>query len=195
VLAISREHKFLLWLLWASLVKCWAEVRLGRHDRIQAMREHLEQWTREGRRSGMPHNLGMMADMYLCAGQVDEGLEMLRQAFDWLERVGERSYEVELHRLHGELSRRRGDQALARESFERAVSIANEQGASGFGLRAVVSLARQRLELGFAAEARALLERSLARVEPRPDWPDSVAAARLLARLGERGASPFAPWE
>ena len=72
---------------------------------------------------------------------------------------GEKSWDAELHRLHGELVPQlpHPDPAKAQDSFRTALAIAREQGTPGYELRAATSLARLWREQGRCAEARDLL--------------------------------------
>jgi len=181
--ALGREHRFLLWEMWARLAFSWGVSALGQPTTgIAQLRAAGERWAAAGLRAGLPHNLGMLADMHLRAGELEPGLGAVRQGLEWMERTGERSYAVELHRLHGELLRRQGDQEGARASFLQALDVAGRQGARGLGLRAACSLARQLGEQGRAHEARRLVEGALAGLQPS-SAPDFHQAIDLLAAL------------
>ncbi len=139
--ALSSEHRFLLWLLWCNLLRSWALSELGRpQEALVLMRQGLERWERMGPRSGKPHNLGMLASIHLRLGQAREGLALVEQALEVPERTGERNYSAELHRLRGELLRRLGREAEAREAFLEAIRLATEQEAQGYARRARESL-------------------------------------------------------
>ena len=81
---------------------------------------------------------------------MDEGLEIV-------ERTGERWFEAELNRHKGQLLLRQGQPEAAEELYRKALSIAEEQEAKLWELRAGVSLARLRRDQGRHAEARDLL--------------------------------------
>ena len=51
----------------------------------------------------MPIYLTQLAVAYGQVGQVDEGLYLLAEAMAVVDTTGERHYDAELHRLHGEL--------------------------------------------------------------------------------------------
>lgn len=183
-MALGHEHRFLLWKSWCGLFRTWAVSALGEPNvAIAQLRAALDRWAAAGFRAGMPHNFGMLADMHLRAGELEHGLEAIRQALEWLQRTGERSYEVELRRLRGELLRRRGDEDGAQANFLQALEVARRQGARCFGLRATISLARQLVERGRPAEARLLVERTIAGL-PSSSAPDFDEARDLLAALG-----------
>jgi tetratricopeptide (TPR) repeat protein len=184
--ALAHEHRFLLWAAWARLFDSWAESAQGQPTKgVVELRAAMDRWVAAGFRAGMPHNLGMLADMHLRAGELSRGLDAVQQGLDWVGRTGECSYEVELHRLRGELLRRQGDERGARLSFLKALDVARRQGAGGFGLRAANSLARQLSELGQAEQARLLLEHVLEELPPSTA-PDFDEARALLAMLREQ---------
>jgi predicted ATPase len=84
-------------------------------------------------------------------------LTLLDEALQIVERTGERWFAAELNRHKGQLLLRRGHIEAAAELYCRALSIAEEQEAKLWELRAAVSLARLRRDHGRPAEARDLL--------------------------------------
>jgi predicted ATPase len=100
-----------------------------------------------------------------------------------VERTGERWFAAEIHRHKGRLLLRQGDPEAAEELYSKALSIAEEQEAKLWELRAAVSLARLRCDHGRRAAARDLLA-------PVYDWftegfdtPDLKEAKSLLDEL------------
>jgi predicted negative regulator of RcsB-dependent stress response len=94
-----------------------------------------------GLRAGMPHNLGLLAEVHLRLGQPREALLAVLEGLKWVEAVGERFYEAELHRIGGQARRALGHEAEARESFQHAVRIARVQGAREYERHIVLALA------------------------------------------------------
>jgi predicted ATPase len=84
---------------------------------------------------------------------------VIGQAVDIVNQSGERWWEAELHRLHGELIRARGRQDLAdaERCFQRALEIAGTQSARSLELRAAISLARLWADQGERHKAYDLL--------------------------------------
>jgi hypothetical protein len=113
------------------------------------MQTNLGRWRNAGIRAGMPLFLGMLAEVHLRLGQFQQGLAAVTHALGWAETLGEHSYEVELHRLEGELLRKLGHEPVATLSFMHALDVARRQGSAGFGRRAQESLERQFRELGW----------------------------------------------
>jgi predicted ATPase len=107
----------------------------------------------------------------------------LDDALQIVERTGERWLEAELYRHKGQLLLRLGHSGAAEELYRKALSIAEEQEAKLWELRAAASLARLRRDQGRRAEARELLA-------PIYDWfiegfdtPDLKEAKALLEAL------------
>ncbi|HYO54065.1 protein kinase domain-containing protein [Archangium sp.] len=140
-IALSREHRFRLWVLWSSLLRSWALAWLGRPEEgLALMREGLASWDKSGLLTGKPHNLGLLADIHLRLGQAREGLAVLEEALEPESLRGEHFYEAELYRIRGELLRLLGREEEARESFTRGMHLAHEQGAYAFESRARAAL-------------------------------------------------------
>src|SRR5205807_619271 len=82
---------------------------------------------------------------------------LLDEALQIVERTGECWFAAELNRHKGQLLLRQGHSEAGEELYRKALSIAVEQEAKLWELRAAVSLARFRLDQGRHAEARDLL--------------------------------------
>src|SRR5882762_2073661 len=105
----------------------------------------------------MPHNIALLAAGCDIAGQNEEAVTLLDEAFQIVARTGERQFAAELNRRKGRLLLRQGHTEAAEELYRKALSVAEEQGAKLWELRASVSLARLRRDQGRHAEARDLL--------------------------------------
>ena len=105
----------------------------------------------------VPYYLALLAGAFEIAGQIEKAATLLDEALQIVKRTGERWYFAELKRHKGELLLRQGHSDGAEELYRRALSIAEEQGAKLWELRAAVSLARLRRDQGRRAEARDLL--------------------------------------
>jgi len=109
--------------------------------------------------SSMPIYLTHLAMAYGQVGQVDEGLYLLAEAMAVVDTTGERHYDAELHRLHGELLLQQPvpDASAAEACFQWSLDVARRQQAKSWELRAATSLARLWQQQGKRAEARELL--------------------------------------
>ena len=101
--------------------------------------------------------LTLLAEAYGKAGQADHGLSVMAEALALAEKTGERFYEVESHRIKGELLRMQDDETEAEVSFQKAIEVACRQEAKSWELRAAMSLSRLWQKQGKKEEARQLL--------------------------------------
>ena len=93
----------------------------------------------------------------MISGQIEEAMSELNDALQIVERTGERWLAAELYRYKGQLLLRQRHSEAAEELYCRALSVAEEQGAKLWELRAAMSLARLRRDQGRHAKARDLL--------------------------------------
>ena len=131
----------------------------------------------------MPYHIGLLARACEIAGQIEEALTLLDDALRIVERTGERWLEAELNRHKGQLLLRQGHPEAAEELYRKALSIAEEQDAKLWELRAAVSLARLRRDQGRRAEARDLLAPIYGWFTEGFDTPDLKEAKALLDEL------------
>lgn len=125
-----------------------------------------------------------LASAHLALGHIDEARTVLDEGFDAAARNGERWAESELHRLRGELLRRQGSAPEEAEACMRqAITIAREQQAKSFELRATMALASLVQQGDRKAEGKAWLAAAIG------DWPmgmdttDLRDARTLLAKF------------
>lgn len=84
-----------------------------------------------------------LVEAHLIAGQAEDGLKALAEAFDHVNETGERFWEAELYRLNGELLLLPGgSEAEAEARFNQALGVAGSQGAKSLEMRSTISLAR-----------------------------------------------------
>ena len=110
-------------------------------------------------------------------------MTQLDDALRIVERTDERWFEAELCRHKGQLLLRQGHNEAAEELSRKALSIAQEQEAKLWELRAAVSLARLQRDQGRTAEARDLLGAVYAWFTEGFDTPDLKQAKALLNEL------------
>jgi predicted ATPase len=103
------------------------------------------------------HYLSLIADIHCKAGEPDEGLTVLDEAFRICGRTGETFFKPELLRIQGELLLRKGAPAEAESCFLGAIELAQAQQAKFLELRATSSLCRLWREQGRSRDARPLL--------------------------------------
>jgi predicted ATPase len=130
--------------------------------------------------------LSALASVHARWGRFDQAESCLARALRHIAETKEKWLEADIHRTAGELalaaSDRNGKQAEAH--FQRALSIAREQGAKSLELRAATSLARLWCRQRRDDRARDLLAPVYAWFTEGFDSPDLQAAKALLAELG-----------
>jgi adenylate cyclase len=141
-----------------------------------------------GTRGSLPHLLTLWAEVRLNYGEVEKSEEMLNRALARIEDRDERFCLVETYRLQGELLRRKEMTEDAETCFERAVSLAQEQAAKLWELRAVTELARMGMAQGKVKDARVRLSEICAWFTEGFDASDLQTARSLLERLSSRAS-------
>jgi predicted ATPase len=131
----------------------------------------------------VPHFTALLAAACEVAGRVDEASTLFDDAVQIAEKTGEHWLDAELNRHKGQLLLRQGHSEAAEELYRKALSIAQEQGAKLWELRAAASLARLRHDQGREAEARDLLAPVYAWFTEGFDTPDLKDAKALLDEL------------
>jgi predicted ATPase len=162
----------------------WAQTEAGRvEEGIAQMLQGLAGWQAMGARMHLTHYLGMLAEGYVIAGQVEQALSALAKALAFAEETDERYYEAELHRFKGELLLMRGDEAEAEASLDRAVEVARQQSAKSWELRATTSLSRLWRQQGKREMARRRLAEIYGWFTEGFNTPDLQEAKALLEQL------------
>jgi class 3 adenylate cyclase/tetratricopeptide (TPR) repeat protein len=102
--------------------------------------------------------LGHSAAAHASLGQPEGGLDLLNEAIQSAERTDERFFEAELHHLRGKILLTLGREGEAEAELQRALTIAQQQQARWWGLRAATSLAKYWYNEGKYLEAYSLLQ-------------------------------------
>jgi len=136
-----------------------------------------------GQEAWMPYFITLLAAACEIAGQIQESLALVDEALQIVGRTGERWYAAELNRHKGQLLLRQGHAEAAEELYRKALSIAREQEAKLWELRAAASLARLSRDQGRRAEARHLLAPVYGWFTEGFDTPDLKDAKALLDEL------------
>jgi class 3 adenylate cyclase/tetratricopeptide (TPR) repeat protein len=170
--------------LWCLLPRGWARTQLGDITAgIQDIEESMQR--RRAFRMGAvwPWYLALVADAYGAAGRIGDGLAALDEAQDWVQRNDERLYLAEVHRIRGELLRLQNVPAEAESCFRQALTVARDQQAKSWELRAATSLARLWQHDDRRAEARDVLAPVYEWFTEGFDTADLIEAKALLDQL------------
>jgi predicted ATPase len=134
-----------------------------------------------------PYGLALFAEALARRSEHRAALEAVREGLEAQERLSQRWWEAELHRLEGVALVGLNRLQEGESAFEVALLIARQQQAKSYELRAATSLARLWRDQGKCAEARDLLA-------PVYDWftegfntADLKEAKGLLNGLSEPG--------
>jgi predicted ATPase len=141
-------------------------------------------WVSTGSEFHREEFLGWRAEACAKMGRIDEGLALLAEALDFVERTDERHHEAEIHRLRGELHLLQGDEAEAEASYRAAIDVARKQQAKSWELRATLNLCRLLQQEGRREEARQMLAEITGWFTEGFDTPDFKEAKALLDELG-----------
>ncbi len=190
MIALCTEHGFSQLGAWGTIIHGWALAAEGQaKEGIAEMRQGLAAMRATGAQTHVPYFIALLAEGYGQTGQADEGLNALAEALNLVEKTGERTWEVEIHRLKGELLlvRSANKQAEVEACFNQAIEIARKQSAKSLELRAATSLSRLWHDQGKRKEAHELLA-------PIYDWFtegfDTGDLKEARALLDELHASP-----
>jgi len=158
LLAVTTEQGFPQWRAMGTIIRGWLKIKNGDlTEGMSLLRRGSSAYRATGAEAWIPYYTALLAGACEIAGQVEEGLTLLDEALEIVERTGEHWFTAELNRHKGQLMLRQGHSEAAEELYRKALSIAEEQGAKLWELRAAASLARLRRDQGRHAEARDLL--------------------------------------
>jgi class 3 adenylate cyclase/predicted ATPase len=157
-IAHCMKYGLLSWELWARAYQAISLVRSGNPLRgISALRDTIAGFERISSKIDHRMWLSQLAAAHANLGQPEVGLGLLDEAFQTLEKTGERHIEAELHRLRGEMFLMTGKPSDAEADYLQALVIARRQQARWWELRAATNLARLWRDQGRCVEARDLL--------------------------------------
>jgi class 3 adenylate cyclase/predicted ATPase len=164
----------------------WATLALGGPivEAINELRRGLAAKRATGADIKLPYYFGLLAEAHRRMGQPSEGLTLLSEALELIERTDERWFEAELCRLRGEVLRAKEDPEGAELWFSRSLAKAQAQNAKLWELRASCSLALLWSDQGKRAEARELLAPVYSFFTEGFATPDLKEAKTLLEELG-----------
>jgi len=158
LIAVANEQGFPYWRALGTAFRGWVLVKTG--DSAQGISLLRSGWTAyraTGSEAWTPHIIALLAEACETTGQIEEALILMDEALRIVEGTGERWFAAELNRCKGQMLQRQGHPGTAEELYRKALSIAQQQGAKFWELRAAVSLAKLRLDLGHRVESRDVL--------------------------------------
>jgi len=176
LIAVCTEQGLSFFLLWGLAILGWTQVEQGQGEEgMVRIRENLTTKRAIGIEVEETYWLVLLAEACRRTGQSEEGLVVVAEALDLIDKSELRVFKAELYRLKGELTLQKfqvqgskfqinnpqsafpNPQSEAEAYFLRAIEIAQKQQAKSWELRASTSLARLWQQQGKKTEAHKLL--------------------------------------
>jgi predicted ATPase len=158
--ALADEKGALLWKAWGMMSQGCVFALTGKaSDSVHKITSGITAVRSTGGTLWMPFRLSHLTRAYAELGQFGDAWRCIDEAMTAMETTKERWCRAEVNRIAGEialLSPKR-DAAKAEGYFERALSVARQQQAKSWELRAAMSMARLWRDQGKRDEARELL--------------------------------------
>ena len=153
---LASEQQLVQLVPSGSVYRGWAMTEQGRIDEgIALIRAGLDSAATHGTRVRLPRYLTALSEAQARAGQMEEALATIEQAFS---AVGEQQiYLPGVLWWRGELHLKRGDETKAAGDFREAIAVAQRIGSKAYELRATTSLARMLAKQSKRDEARVIL--------------------------------------
>jgi predicted ATPase len=184
LITLSDANGFSDRLGWALFHRGWSLTALGEAQEGSALIvKGLSSYRATGAVSGTPWMLMMLAGAHWKLGNPTAGLVCLAEVETIIEKTNERREGAELHRLRGELVNDLGDKSAAERHYEKALSVARQQGAKIFELRTATSLARLWRDRGETSQASSLLIPIVGSFQGGNDASDLKTARVFLNKL------------
>ncbi len=162
---LADEYGLAVWLAYGLIELGWAEAELGdaQHG-IEKMQRGLAEYEATGAKLRSPYFLELLADQLGKTGRSQEALAAITKALTLADHTGEGYTLAELHRIKGELFLKSNDLAhagnvendlfrepalsQARVCFAEALTIAKQQKAKSWELKAALSMDRLEIRQG-----------------------------------------------
>ena len=185
---LAREHDLPLWRAYGAFFEGLATAERGAlGEGLGDMRRCAESLRQQGLLNFDGLYKIALAEAEARAGDPDRAIAIVDEALATCDRAGYRAFEVELHRVRGEmlLIRDPANPAAAEEALLNAIAVAKRQATSSFELRAALALAKLYQWTGRPADAHAILAPALEGFPPSPEFPEIAEAQALLTALAD----------
>jgi predicted ATPase len=184
LIAVAGGQGFPLYQALGTIYRGWGKVMSGDvAEGMSLLRNGSSAYSATGADTRISFHIALLAKAYEIAGQVEEAFSLLENALGIAERIGERWFAAELYRHKGQLMLQQGNSEAAEELYRQALTVAEEQDAKLWELRAATSLARLGCDRGRHSEARGFLEPVYGWFTEGFDTLDLQSAKTLLDEL------------
>ena len=160
VIPLAEQKGTLFWKVFGMMNRGCVLALTGKAaEAVEIITSGLAAYRSTGATLFMPLYLPYLAKASAELGQFDNAWRHIGEARTAVETTKERLFEVDMHRLAGDIALMSPEQdaAKAEAHFERALAIARQQQAKSWELRAAMSLARLWRDQGKVQQARELL--------------------------------------
>jgi class 3 adenylate cyclase/predicted ATPase len=156
--ALAIEHSLKFFQAAATMYRGWVMALEGRFAEGSALLElGIEGAKATGSQFLLPFHGAMLATAYQRIGRIADGLTLIGNLLEMVERTGVRYMEAELYRVRAELLVSSSNFDEAEEALHRGLTVAREQQARIFEMRIATTLARIWRNQGHSSKARDLL--------------------------------------
>jgi predicted ATPase len=184
--ALADEKGALLWKAWGMMNQGCVLALTGKaSDAVQKITYGIAAVQSTGGTLWMPFRLSNLTRAYAELGQFDDAWRCIDDALTAMETTKEKWSEAEVHRTAGEIALKlpEPDTVRAEAYFERALTVARQQQAKSWELRAAMSMAGLWRDQGKVQQARELLAPVYGWFTEGFDTRDLKEAKALLAQL------------
>ena len=184
-IAQDRRYELQYWLPTSLIIQGRLLVEHGEVDAgIVQIRAGIQAYESMHQDLYRPYSLAMLAQAQAKAGYSEQALATLDEALATVNQHGDRWYEVELHRLKGELlDKLEMVSSIVEACFQQAYALAHAQKTKSLELRAAMSLSRFWQRQGKREQARQLLAETYGWFTEGFDTADLQEAKALLEEL------------
>jgi class 3 adenylate cyclase/predicted ATPase len=186
LVALTAEQSFPHWAGPGNICRGWVSVQKGDvTGGVALMQRGSAAYEATGTTTWMPHFLALRASACEIEEQVEAAMNLLGEALQIVQKIGERWFAAELNRRKGQLLLRQGQPLAAERLYGKALSIAREQEAKLWELRAAVGLAGLLHDQGRATSPASCRRRSMAGSPKASTRPISKRPKRCCKNLIE----------
>jgi class 3 adenylate cyclase/predicted ATPase len=189
LVAFSLEQQQQYWLAAGIIVSGWGMTHAGKvEEGIAQMRAGISGYAATGAGVSLPHFHGLLAEVLLAAGRLDEAQAALDSAFTAVRANKEGVSESALWRIKGTLleARHPNDPGQAIDCYRRAVDLPHAAAVLAPRLRAATALHKALARQGHDVLRDSPLPRLVTRYPASTTTPDLQAARSLLASMTVR---------
>jgi predicted ATPase len=188
VLALATQHGFAHWEHSCGVLRGWGLAMQGQAgEGIGHMRRGLEHLSAMGVRLMRPYLLGLLAQAYQRAGQVDAGLATIAEAMRLIQVTEESVLLAPLAILQGDLLLMQAGPEVAvpqaEACWQQALDAARHHQTRAWELRAALRLSQRWHRQGHCTQARQLLAPLYGWFTEGLDTPDLQEAKAVLQEL------------